>query len=201
MSAHPDRAPTDAELLAAVAEGEPEAFGGLYDQHAPLLLVRLRQRTANQDLADQVAQETFLVVWRDAGRFRGRGEVGAWIWGIAIRRLLDVQRGVAAQGRLAGLLGRRRIPDAASAEEQALSTLEHRDVIRARERIAAGTCLSQVGAPRRDPGAEPARAGAAGGPAGDRAGRAQHPRGGRAARDPRGARPDTGGAGAGGVVR
>jgi RNA polymerase sigma-70 factor, ECF subfamily len=88
MSANPDRVPSDAELLAAVAEGDPEAFGVLYDQHAPWLLVRLRQRTASSDLADQVAQETFLVVWRDAGRFRGRGEVGAWIWGIAIRRLL-----------------------------------------------------------------------------------------------------------------
>jgi hypothetical protein len=115
MSANPDRVPTDAELLAAVAEGDPEAFGTLYDQHAPWLLVRLRQRTTNLDLADQVARETFLVVWREAGRFGGRGEVGAWIWGIAIRRLLDAQRGVAAQGRLAGLLGRQRIPDAASA--------------------------------------------------------------------------------------
>jgi hypothetical protein len=81
MRANLDRGPTDAELLAAVAEGDPEAFGVLYDQHAPWLLVRLRQRTANQDLADQIVQETFLVVWRDAGRFRGRGEVGAWIWG------------------------------------------------------------------------------------------------------------------------
>jgi len=136
MSANPDRVPTDAELLAAVSEGDPEAFGTLYDQHAPWLLVRLRQRTTNQDLADQVAQETFLVVWREAGRFRGRGEVGAWIWGIAIRRLLDAQRGAAAQGRLAGLLGHRRIPDAASAEEQAMVTLEHRDVIRALNRLA-----------------------------------------------------------------
>jgi len=136
MSANPDRVPTDAELLAAVAEGDPEAFGTLYDQHAPWLLVRLRQRTADSDLADQVAQETFLVVWRDAGRFRSRGEVGAWIWGIAIRRLLDTQRSDAAQGRLTGLLGRRRVLDAASAEEQALVTLEHREVIRALNRLA-----------------------------------------------------------------
>jgi RNA polymerase sigma-70 factor (ECF subfamily) len=136
MSANPDRVPTDAELLAAVAEGDPEAFGVLYDQHAPWLLVRLRQRTASSDLADQIAQETFLVVWRDAGRFRGRGEVGAWIWGIAIRRLLDTQRGDAAQGRLAGRLVRRRVPDAASAEEQALVTLEQGDVIRALNRLA-----------------------------------------------------------------
>jgi RNA polymerase sigma-70 factor, ECF subfamily len=53
MSANPDRVPTDAELLAAVAEGDPEAFGVLYDQHAPWLLVRLRQRTTDADPADQ----------------------------------------------------------------------------------------------------------------------------------------------------
>jgi RNA polymerase sigma-70 factor, ECF subfamily len=136
MDTDHDRVPTDAELLAAVAEEDPEAFGVLYDQHAPWLLVRLRQRTADLDLVDQVVQETFLVVWRDAGRFRGRGEVGAWIWGIAIRRLLDAQRGAAAQGRLAGLLVHRRVPDAASAEELALATLEHRDVIRALNRLS-----------------------------------------------------------------
>jgi hypothetical protein len=31
MRANPDRVLTDAELLAAVAEGDPEAFGVLYD--------------------------------------------------------------------------------------------------------------------------------------------------------------------------
>jgi RNA polymerase sigma-70 factor, ECF subfamily len=136
MSMSPDQTPSDSELLAAVAEGDPEAFAALYDQHAPWLLVRLCQRTASSDLADQVAQETFLVVWRDAGRFRGRGEVGAWIWGIAIRRLLDTQRGDAARGRLAGRLVHRSVPDAASAEEQALVTLEQRDVIGALNRLA-----------------------------------------------------------------
>lgn len=132
----PHHASTDAELLAAVADGDPEAFGLLYDLHAPWLLVRLRRRAADPDLADQVVQDTFLVVWRDAGRFGGRGEVGAWIWGIAIRRLLDLQRTAAAQGRLARLLGRRRVPDAASAEEQALITFEQRDVVRALNRLA-----------------------------------------------------------------
>jgi RNA polymerase sigma-70 factor, ECF subfamily len=136
MSVSPDQPPSDTELLTAIAEGDPEAFAALYDQHAPWLLVRLRQRTADPDLADQVAQETFLVVWRDAGRFRGEGAVGAWIWGIAIRRLLDLQRGRAAQERLARLLGRRSEPDAASAEEQALATLEHREVIRALNRLS-----------------------------------------------------------------
>jgi RNA polymerase sigma-70 factor, ECF subfamily len=136
MSVRSDRTPSDAELLAAVAEGDPEAFGALYDHHAPWLLVRLRRRTADLDVADLVVQETFLVVWRDAARFRGQGAVGAWIWGIALRRFLDLQRGRAAQERLTGRLGRRPVVDAASAEEQALVALEHREVIRALNRLA-----------------------------------------------------------------
>jgi RNA polymerase sigma-70 factor, ECF subfamily len=138
MRTHPDHTGSggDTELLAAVAEGDPEAFGALYDRHASWLVLRLRRRAADPDLVDQIVQDTFLVVWRDAGRFRGSGEVGAWLWGIAVRRLLDVQRAGAAQGRLTRLLGRRRMPDAASAEEQALAALEHREVIRALDRLA-----------------------------------------------------------------
>jgi RNA polymerase sigma-70 factor, ECF subfamily len=52
MSMGPHHASTDAELLAAVADGDPEAFGLLYDLHAPWLLVRLRRRAADPDLAD-----------------------------------------------------------------------------------------------------------------------------------------------------
>ena len=98
--------------------------------------MRLRQRTANQDLADQVAQETFLVVWREAGRFRGQGAGGRLDLGDRHPAPTGRPAWRAAQGRLAGLLGRRRIPDAASAEEQALATLEHREVIRALNRLA-----------------------------------------------------------------
>ena len=62
MSANPDRADRR-RAAGGGGRGDPEAFV-LYDQHAPWLLVRLRQRTASSDLADQIAQETFLV-WRD----------------------------------------------------------------------------------------------------------------------------------------
>jgi RNA polymerase sigma-70 factor (ECF subfamily) len=31
-------------------------------------------------------------VWRKAGSYRGRGEVGAWVWGIGIRQLLNRMR-------------------------------------------------------------------------------------------------------------
>lgn len=83
---------TDAELLAAVAEGRVDALRELHELHAPWLAARLSRRCSDQALVEEVVQDTFTAVWRTSGRFRGDGEVGAWLWGIAIRRLIDRQR-------------------------------------------------------------------------------------------------------------
>ncbi|MGH3926645.1 MAG: RNA polymerase sigma factor, partial [Pseudonocardiaceae bacterium] len=83
---------SDGDVLGAVAGGDREALRVLYDRHAPWLTVRLSRRCADPDVVDEVVQDTFLAVWRSAGRWRGSGEVGAWIWGIGMRRLVDVLR-------------------------------------------------------------------------------------------------------------
>ncbi|MGH8884850.1 MAG: RNA polymerase sigma factor [Egibacteraceae bacterium] len=83
---------SDADLLRAIAGGDREAFKVLYDRHAPWLTARLGGRCANPDLVDEVVQDTFGEVWRSANRWRGEGEVGAWIWGIGRRRLVDAFR-------------------------------------------------------------------------------------------------------------
>jgi RNA polymerase sigma-70 factor (ECF subfamily) len=80
---------TDAELLAATGDGDRTALEALYVRHAPWLLVRLTRRCADRSVVDEVVQDTFVEVWRGAARWTGRGEVGAWIWGIGVRRLLD----------------------------------------------------------------------------------------------------------------
>ena len=43
-------------------------------------------------VVDEVLQDTFVAVWKGAGRYQGTGDAGAWIWGIAIRRLVDAFR-------------------------------------------------------------------------------------------------------------
>jgi len=40
-----------------------------------------------------VLQDTFLALWKGAERWRGEGEVAAWLWGIAARRLVSRLRG------------------------------------------------------------------------------------------------------------
>jgi len=77
----------------AVRGGDRGAFNVLYRRHGPWLVLRLSRRCSDAEIVDEVVQDTFLKVWQGAGRYRGDGEVAAWLWGIAIRRLIDKLRG------------------------------------------------------------------------------------------------------------
>ena len=76
---------SDEELIAAVAAGDHLALRELFERHAGWVAARLRRRMP-VDAVEDVVQETFIGVWRGASTFRGGGEVGAWIWGIARRQ-------------------------------------------------------------------------------------------------------------------
>ena len=82
----------DHALLARVAGGDRLALEMLYHRHAVWLTARLQSRCGDPDLTDIAVQDTFLAVWKSAKKYRGDGDVGAWIWGIAIRRLIDQLR-------------------------------------------------------------------------------------------------------------
>lgn len=80
---------TDRELMQAIADGDRAALGALYGRHAPWLVLRLSQRCDDSGLVDETVQDTFVRAWRKADTWRADGDVGAWLWGIAIRRLID----------------------------------------------------------------------------------------------------------------
>ncbi|WP_161966142.1 RNA polymerase sigma factor [Steroidobacter cummioxidans] len=61
----------------------------LYHRRLSRFLMRLTQR---QDLAEEVINDTLLVVWNSAERFRGDSRVSTWIVGIAYRRALKSVR-------------------------------------------------------------------------------------------------------------
>src|SRR5881397_3872558 len=68
------------------------ALRALYDRHAPWLLQRLSRRCADPGVVEEVLQDTFVAVWRRPGAYSGTGEPAAWLWGIAVRRLIDALR-------------------------------------------------------------------------------------------------------------
>lgn len=113
---------SDAELLVLMAGGDQESLRILYDRNAGWLTARLRRRCADGDLVAEAMQDTFVAVWRQAGSYRGTGDVGAWLWGIAIRRLISLLR----DHRRQPLLEPERTAD--SAEEQVLLNVAHSDM-------------------------------------------------------------------------
>ena len=75
----------DLTLIAAVGAGDHAALRVLYEMHAPWVARRLR-RVLPAHAVEDVLQETFIAVWKNAGKYRGTGDVGGWIWGIARRQ-------------------------------------------------------------------------------------------------------------------
>lgn len=130
-----DDSRSDAELLADVADGNKAAFAVLYRRHAPWLVLRLSRRCADRSIVDEVVQDAFVAAWRGADRYAGRGEVAAWLWGIAIRRLVDALR---SQPRpveqLADVSEMSTV--VVSAEDAVLAGVEHGDLAGALDRLS-----------------------------------------------------------------
>ncbi len=120
--------PSDADLLVQVAAGDERALRELVERHSAWLLLRLRRRTPDEELAASALQDTFVAVWRNARRYRSDGDVGAWLWGIAIRQLISrlrVRRGPqpVSQQIISALS-----PALRSAEDELLVAVEHGDL-------------------------------------------------------------------------
>jgi RNA polymerase sigma-70 factor (ECF subfamily) len=52
-------------------------------------MARLTRRCNDREVVLDVLQDTFLAAWREADTWRGDGEVAAWLWGIAFRRMVS----------------------------------------------------------------------------------------------------------------
>ena len=85
-------APRDAELMRQVAGGSGEALGELHRRFARPVF-RIAAQSLDRAAAEDLVQDVFLAVWRNAGRFDpARGTVRAWILQIAHFRLLNELR-------------------------------------------------------------------------------------------------------------
>lgn len=81
------------DLMAAVADHDQAALGTLYDQMINLVYGLALRITKRATMAEEVVQDTFWQVWRQAPRYDPqRGSVKAWVMTIARSRSLDALR-------------------------------------------------------------------------------------------------------------
>ena len=88
----------EVDLIARIAEGDRRAFEELYNLYHRRMARFLTRLTRRYDVAEEVINDTFWVVWRKAGDFRGDSQPSTWILGIAYRKARSAFR---ASARLA----------------------------------------------------------------------------------------------------
>jgi RNA polymerase sigma-70 factor, ECF subfamily len=92
----------DVELLRAVALGDEHALAEIYDRYRIILFGLLVRILNSREEAEDVLQEVFLQVWRQAADFdEKRGKPFTWLVTLARSRGIDRLRNLAARERVA----------------------------------------------------------------------------------------------------
>jgi RNA polymerase sigma-70 factor (ECF subfamily) len=76
---------SEEHLLNSIARGDRRAFEELYRRYYRRLIGYLARRLPSFHSADEIVDNTFMVVWQHAGEFRYHSQVSTWIFGIAYR--------------------------------------------------------------------------------------------------------------------
>jgi RNA polymerase sigma-70 factor (ECF subfamily) len=88
--------PSDAELMRRTAAGDREAFAALYRRHHATIFRFARLMTGSTAMAEDVVQEVFLSLMRNAARYDGsRSALASYLYGAArhqTRRRLSRER-------------------------------------------------------------------------------------------------------------
>ncbi len=87
----------EVELIARVARHDRRAFEELYGLYHRRLARFLTRLTRRYELAEEIINDTFWVVWRGARDFRGDSQPSTWILGIAYRKARNAFRSAARE--------------------------------------------------------------------------------------------------------
>jgi RNA polymerase sigma-70 factor, ECF subfamily len=95
---------SDEELLLAFIRGESGCFDQLFLRYRQPVFSFFRRRLADPALAEELAQETFVAVFKSAPRFKPRSLVRTWIFAIAFKLLNAHRRKSAFRAMFLGVL-------------------------------------------------------------------------------------------------
>jgi RNA polymerase sigma-70 factor, ECF subfamily len=83
----------DAVLVARMVAGDEEALSEVWQRHGSVVFGHARRLTGNTSIAEEVAQDVFVGLWKNPERFDpGRGSLRAYLGVHARRRAIDMLR-------------------------------------------------------------------------------------------------------------
>ena len=94
---------SDESLIGRYAQGDAEAFELLYRRHEMRTWRYLERYVGNRATADELMQEVWFAVARDAGRYQPTARFTTWLFTIAHNRMIDSIRASRPQMSLEAL--------------------------------------------------------------------------------------------------
>jgi RNA polymerase sigma-70 factor, ECF subfamily len=83
---------SDSDLIKRIASGDRAAVRLLFMHHHVRIYRFVVRQTGSENMADDIANEVFLEVWRKASNFEFRSQVSTWLLGIARFKVLSALR-------------------------------------------------------------------------------------------------------------
>ena len=77
------RGPTDEELVRRFNDGDREAFAELVRRYQDRIFTLCLRWMRDRQVAEEVAQDVFIAVYKALGRFRGEAKFSTWIFRVA----------------------------------------------------------------------------------------------------------------------
>lgn len=74
---------TDSDLMSRLARGEDEALDVLMRRWGDRVIAFLHRMTGRRDVAEDLAQETFVKLYQARGRYKATGAFSTWLFSIA----------------------------------------------------------------------------------------------------------------------
>lgn len=131
---------TDNELVARLAKRDAAAMRSLFARHNVRVFRFVRRLVDDQALAEDILNEVFLEVWRNAAKFRGESEVSTWMLAIARFRAISALR-----------KRREETLDEADAAAIVDTSEDAEDILQNKDRSAIiGTCVRQLSKAHRE---------------------------------------------------
>jgi RNA polymerase sigma-70 factor (ECF subfamily) len=84
--------PTDAELIAAVIQGDTARFEPLIRKYQPRVFATARRYARRESEVEDIVQEVFIKAFQKLGGFRGEAPFEHWLMRLAVRTCYDFLR-------------------------------------------------------------------------------------------------------------
>ncbi len=87
-----EQAASDQDLIERIATQDQTAVSVLFARHQVRVYRFILRMTRNEAIAEELTNEVFLDVWRQAARYEGRSSVTTWMLAIAHNKTVSVLR-------------------------------------------------------------------------------------------------------------